>query len=95
MRPPALNSAESALLLNQLPQWKSDGVSITKTFTAETFPKVIEWVVAIAEVAEAMDHHPDLDIRWTTLIVTLTTHDRSGLTHLDFDLAAAIDHMCK
>jgi 4a-hydroxytetrahydrobiopterin dehydratase len=95
MRPPVLSSEESAILLKQLPQWTSDGVSITKTFTAETFSQVIEWVVAIAGAAEEMDHHPDLDIRLTTLIVTLTTHDRSGLTHLDFDLAAAIDHMCK
>jgi 4a-hydroxytetrahydrobiopterin dehydratase len=94
MRPPALSSEESAIFLKQLPQWKSNGVSITKTFTAETFPQVIEWVVAIAVAAEELDHHPDLDIRWTTLIVTLTTHDRSALTHLDFDLATAIDEIC-
>jgi 4a-hydroxytetrahydrobiopterin dehydratase len=95
MRPPALSPEESALLLNRLPQWNGDGVSITRTFIAETFPQVIDWVVAIAAAAEEMDHHPDLDIRWTTLNVTITTHDRSGLTHLDFDLAAAIDHICK
>lgn len=95
MRPPALSPEESAILLKRLPQWKIDGFSITKTFTAGTFPQVIEWVVAIAGAAEEMDHHPDLDIRWTNLIVKLTTHDRSNLTHLDFDLAAEIDEICK
>jgi 4a-hydroxytetrahydrobiopterin dehydratase len=94
MRPPLLTTEESATLLARLPQWASDGLVITRSFTAETFVQVIDWVVAIAAIAEEVDHHPDLDIRWTTLTVRLTTHDRSGLTHLDFELATAIDAIC-
>jgi 4a-hydroxytetrahydrobiopterin dehydratase len=94
MRPPLLTAAESTAQLHRIPQWANDGQVITRSFTAATFPQVIAWVVAIAELAEEVDHHPDLDIRWTTLTVRLTTHDRSGLTHLDFDLAIAIYLIC-
>ena len=44
----------------------------------------------IAVIAEAMDHHPDLDIRWRTLRVALTTHDAGGVTQLDIELAHRI-----
>jgi len=94
MRPSLLTIDESTALLARLPHWVSDGQVITRSFTAQTFVQVIDWVVAIAEIAEEANHHPDLDIRWTTLVVRLTTHDRSGLTHLDFDLAIAIDAIC-
>jgi len=77
-----------------IPLWETDGKSISKTFTATTFPEVIAWVVAIAAAAETIDHHPDIDIRWTTLRISVTTHDRGGLTQLDINLAATIDHIC-
>jgi 4a-hydroxytetrahydrobiopterin dehydratase len=47
--------------------------------------------VAVAEAAEEMDHHPDVDIRWRTLHFALTTHDAGGITVLDLSLAARID----
>jgi 4a-hydroxytetrahydrobiopterin dehydratase len=52
-------------------------------------------VVAIASAAETIDHHPDIDIRWTTLLISVTTHDRGGLTQLDIDLASTIDDICR
>lgn len=94
MRPHLLNATEVEALSKHLPEWKSDGTSISRTFTGNTFAQVINWVIAIAAVAEQMDHHPDLDIRWTQLTVALSTHDRGGLTHLDFDQAAAINQIC-
>ncbi len=48
-------------------------------------------MAAVAETAEAMDHHPDIDIRWRTLRFVLSTHSAGGLTALDLDLAARID----
>jgi 4a-hydroxytetrahydrobiopterin dehydratase len=45
----------------------------------------------VAELAEAADHHPDLDIRWRRVMAALTTHDQGGLTAKDFDLAARMD----
>lgn len=95
MRPPLLTPEKCATALEQLDSWESDGVAIWKTFTAKSFSQGISWVDAIAQIAERMDHHPDIDIRWTSIKVRLTTHDRSGLTQLDIDQAKAIDEICQ
>jgi 4a-hydroxytetrahydrobiopterin dehydratase len=95
MRPLLLHDQELRNQLHQIPLWHSDGKSISKTFKANTFPEAITWVVAIATQAEVVDHHPDIDIRWTTLHISVTTHDQGGLTQLDIDLATAIDEICK
>ncbi|MGA5703716.1 4a-hydroxytetrahydrobiopterin dehydratase [Peterkaempfera bronchialis] len=88
---PRLTEPEIALRLTALPDWARDGDSIRRTAEAADFPAAIRVVVAVAEQAEAMDHHPDIDIRWRTLHFTLSTHSAGGLTALDFDLAARID----
>lgn len=62
-----------------------------RTYELASFPAVIAFVGRVAELAEAADHHPGLDIRYRRLRVTLTTHSAGGLTALDFDLAARID----
>ena len=95
MRPQLLSDIELRDQLQLIPLWETDGKSIRKTVTATTFPEVIAWVVAIATAAEAIDHHPDIDIRWTTLRISVTTHDRGGLTQLDIHLATTIDHICR
>ena len=94
MRPPLLNTTEVEIQMTRLPGWESNGTSITHTVTGTSFMQVIDWVDAIAAVAEQMNHHPDLDIRWRDLTVALSTHDRGGLTQLDFDQAAAINQIC-
>jgi 4a-hydroxytetrahydrobiopterin dehydratase len=65
--------------------------TIVRAISFPSFPIVIEAVNRIAVEAERLDHHPDLDIRYRTLKITLTTHDVAGLTHLDLDLAQVID----
>jgi 4a-hydroxytetrahydrobiopterin dehydratase len=74
-----------------LPEWRREDGSIRRTVQARNFPAAIRIVVAVAEQAEAMDHHPDIDIRWRTLHFTLSTHSAGGLTALDLKLAALID----
>ncbi|WP_406088548.1 4a-hydroxytetrahydrobiopterin dehydratase [Kitasatospora purpeofusca] len=74
-----------------LPHWTREGDSIVRTADAPDFPAGIRVVAAVAEAAEAMDHHPDIDIRWRTLRFVLSTHSAGGLTTLDLDLAARID----
>jgi 4a-hydroxytetrahydrobiopterin dehydratase len=71
--------------------WAREGDEIVRTYELESFPAVIELVRRIADLAEAADHHPDLDIRYRKLRVALSTHDAGGLTQRDFDLAAQID----
>lgn len=56
-----------------------------------SFPALIAGVCRIGELAESANHHPDMDIRYTTLRVVLSTHDRGGVTALDVELARAID----
>ena len=77
--------------LSSLSGWRRDGDEIVRDFELESFPAVISFVVRIADLAEAANHHPDLDIRYNRLRVALTSHDSGGLTRRDFDLAARID----
>jgi len=71
--------------------WDRRGAEIRKQFERTSFADAIAFVVRIGFLAEAANHHPDLDIRWRTVVVTLTTHDAGGLTDLDLALAVGID----
>lgn len=71
--------------------WERHGDEIGKRFERASFADAISFVVRIGFLAEAVNHHPDLDIRWRTVAVALTTHDSGGLTDLDLALAASID----
>jgi len=77
--------------LAALPNWTREGDSLTRTAEAASFPAAIRVVDAVAETAEQLDHHPDIDIRWRTLRFVLSTHSAGGLTSLDLTLAARID----
>jgi 4a-hydroxytetrahydrobiopterin dehydratase len=72
-------------------EWRRDGDTIRRTVVAPDFRTAIAIVNDVAEQAEALNHHPDIDIRWRTLHLVLTTHDAGGLTDLDYKLAARID----
>jgi 4a-hydroxytetrahydrobiopterin dehydratase len=61
--------------------------------TLRTFPEAISLVNRVAEEAERANHHPDIDIRYTKVVFTLSTHDAGGVTRKDLDLAAAIDRL--
>ncbi|MFF7991911.1 4a-hydroxytetrahydrobiopterin dehydratase [Kitasatospora xanthocidica] len=86
-----LSEDEITAGLSALPHWTREGDSIARGADAPDFPAAIRVVVAVAEQAEALDHHPDIDIRWRTLRFVLSTHSAGGLTGLDLALAARID----
>jgi 4a-hydroxytetrahydrobiopterin dehydratase len=90
-RTPKLAEAEVATALAALTGWSRSGDEIEKTFERPSFADAISFVVRIGFLAEAADHHPDLDIRWRRVRVALTTHDSGGLTALDFDVAGQIE----
>ncbi|HEY6424728.1 MAG TPA: 4a-hydroxytetrahydrobiopterin dehydratase [Pseudonocardiaceae bacterium] len=77
--------------LKGLTDWQRDGNSIVRTAQLPSFPAAIEAVRAVAEIAEARDHHPDIDIRWRTLTFRLSTHSQGGITDKDVELAGEID----
>ncbi|MDQ3615397.1 MAG: 4a-hydroxytetrahydrobiopterin dehydratase [Actinomycetota bacterium] len=80
-------------LAHELSAWRRKGDSITRSVTADSFSAGIRLVTGVAEVAEDLDHHPDIDIRWTTITFTLSTHSAGGLTRNDLRLAGDIDRL--
>ena len=79
--------------MKKVPEWELEGKAITKTIEFETFSDAIDYVNGVAEIAEDHDHHPDIDIRYTKVLLSLTTHSAGGLTPADFEAAAAIDSL--
>jgi 4a-hydroxytetrahydrobiopterin dehydratase len=71
--------------------WERQGDELVKTRRGKDFADSLAYVNAVGALAEAMDHHPDIDIRWNTVTLRLTTHSEGGLTRLDLDLAGRID----
>ena len=88
-----LDEAGISARLHELSGWARVGDEIRKEFERPSFPDAIAFVVRIGFLAEAADHHPDIDIRWRTVHLALTTHDAGGLSARDFDLAAQIDEV--
>ena len=64
---------------------------ICRTFEFTDFLGAMGFVNAVAEAAEAAEHHPDIDIRYSKVTLRLSTHDAGGLTGHDFSLAATVD----
>ena len=79
--------------LATVPDWTAKGAAITRTFQFHSFAVAIIFVNHVARLAEAAQHHPDIDIRWNRVTLTLSTHDAGGLTEKDFALARQCDQM--
>lgn len=79
--------------LATVPDWSRDGDSIVSSVEAESFLLGLDLVMAVGQLAEQADHHPDIDIRWRTVTFTLTSHSAGGLTQADFTLARKIDEL--
>jgi 4a-hydroxytetrahydrobiopterin dehydratase len=93
MRVPKLNAAQIKSALASVPDWKKKRATIGRTFVFKDFPAAIKFVNAVARLAEKAWHHPDIDIRWNRVSLTLTTHDAGGLTRKDFALARKFDSL--
>ncbi len=93
--PPVQKLDEAKILsaLASVPDWKSSGATIARTFQFKDFPAAIKFVSVVAVLAEEAWHHPDIDIRWNKVTLTLSTHDAGGLTEKDFALARQFDKL--
>ncbi len=78
-------------LMKRLPEWETNGKVLERTFEFEEFMDAIDFVNAVAEIAEEEGHHPDIDIRFNKVTLRLSTHSAGGITKLDIDLATKID----
>ena len=90
-RPPRLSPDELSAALPGLPLWSGDSDGIRRSVELPSFRDAVDAIVRIADVAEEMDHHPDVDLRWRTLHLTLVSHSAGGVTALDLELARRID----
>jgi 4a-hydroxytetrahydrobiopterin dehydratase len=86
-----LSDSEVEAKLSELAGWERAGEAIVKQFDRGDFVGSVEFVGSLVEPAEAMNHHPDLEISWATVKVTISTHSEGGLTAADFELATKID----
>ncbi|MDQ6773710.1 MAG: 4a-hydroxytetrahydrobiopterin dehydratase [Candidatus Dormibacteraeota bacterium] len=86
-----LTDLEASERLTRLSGWQIDGGRLTKRFGFGDFMGAVDFVNQIARVAETQRHHPDLEVGWGRVVVTLMTHSAGGLTDKDFGLAALIE----
>ena len=73
--------------------WKREGDAIVKTFKNDDFVGSVRFGDALVEPAEDMGHHPDLELSWDEVTVSITNHAAGGLTEADFELAKRIDQL--
>ena len=73
-------------------EYKAGAKAIGRIYEFPSFPAAIRFVTYVAELAEAADHHPDIDVRYNQVTLTLSTHSAGGVTDKDFDLVRQIDH---
>lgn len=86
-----LGDSEIEAKLAEHPGWERAGDAIRKDFQRSDFVGSVNFVRSLVEPAEAMNHHPDLEISWDTVTVSLSTHSEGGVTAADFELATKID----
>lgn len=86
-----LNDDEIASGLANLNGWKAKNGKLKKKYAFSNFAESLAFVNRIGEVAESMDHHPDIKFGWGYAKIATTTHDRGGITDVDFALAKKID----
>jgi len=89
--PRKLDESEIDRELAALPQWTRDGEVIERVTSFATFVDAVRAVDEVALIAEELNHHPDIDIRWRTVRLAMTTHDVDGLSTLDIEAARRID----
>jgi 4a-hydroxytetrahydrobiopterin dehydratase len=91
----ALSPTEIVTRLAALPGWSlagdGDNVAIEKTFRFANYHETMAFVNAVAFIAHAQDHHPDLSVHYSRCVVRYSTHDVAGLSSADFDCAARVD----
>jgi Pterin-4a-carbinolamine dehydratase len=93
--PPRLSDLEIQRALGSLPGWSRRGDILTKTFTFKRFSDGIDFVQRVARAADRVNHHPDIDIRYTKIVCALSTHDAGGITENDLSLAGTIESLAE
>ena len=85
--PRLLDAEEVERQLRAIPGWRREPLSLRASYRAPDFATAARLVAELADEAEAMDHHPDVDLRWRTVTLRCSTHSAGGITQLDVELA--------
>jgi len=88
---PKLSTDDALARLSGLPGWQIEAGELVKAFAFKDFLQSLEFVNRIGELAESAGHHPDIDIRYNRVRLSLVTHDAGGLTGKDFELAQKVE----
>jgi 4a-hydroxytetrahydrobiopterin dehydratase len=86
-----VSDSEIEAFVEAHPDWARDGDVITRAYEFADFNEAMGFVTRVALIAEKADHHPDIDIRWNKVTLTLSTHSEGGITPKDLDLADRCD----
>jgi 4a-hydroxytetrahydrobiopterin dehydratase len=81
--------------LKELPGWKQQGNALVKTYDLKGFKAAMAFVGTVGELAERADHHPDILIQFHKVTLTLSSHDKGGITDRDLRLARQIEAAAK
>jgi 4a-hydroxytetrahydrobiopterin dehydratase len=85
-----LSTAQIESALADLDGWDHVDGALTRTFRFADFARAVDFVEQVADVAESMQHHPDIDIRYNKVTLRAVTHSLGGVTARDVELAAAV-----
>ena len=88
-----MKSDEAKARLKKIPEWELEKKHIERTFEFDDFSDSIDFVNAVAEVAEEEEHHPDIDIRYNKVRLALVSHDVGGVTNRDIKFASAVNEL--
>lgn len=88
-----LTSSQIEKSLQNLDNWQLKDEKIRKTYEFEDFVAAMGFVIEVAQLAEEVGHHPDIEIRYNKVVLSLTTHDEGGITEKDVRLAREIEEM--
>lgn len=86
-----LDADEVTAVIAAHPRWELQDGALVRTHGFPSFPDAVAAVAEVAAIAEGMDHHPDMDIRWRNVTFRCATHSAGGITDLDATLVGAID----
>lgn len=88
-----LSAEEIENWIKKVPEWENEDKSISREVEFDEFMEAIDFVNSVAEISDEANHHPDIDIRFTTVTLRLTTHSAGGLTSNDFEVGSRIDNL--
>lgn len=89
-----LTDSEVQARLNSSQGWQLINGKVSKTYTFKEYSHGLLFASAAGLLADRMDHHPDMEVGYRKVVVSLSTHSAGGISDLDFQLAGQIDSIC-